>query len=103
MRWVGLPFTGIPLTLAYRPVKGDGGAVVVELAQIDTEDTHRMEDDVRQHGSAIGEEERVQAAPDTVIVEQLGTAGRQAEDPFIEAVGPLAQPVQWLARDQDVA
>ena len=84
-------------------VKGDGGGVVVQLVQLDGELAHGVGGDVEDQGGDVGVEELVEGASDAVVVECGELALGKPEQGWIIPRGPLADAVEWGARDEQVA
>ncbi len=83
-------------------VEGDGGRVVVQLVEIDSELADGMDDDGQGERGDVGVEEAVEAAADTIVIERGELVGGQAEEFGDVAGGPLAEAVEGLAGDEEV-
>jgi hypothetical protein len=83
-------------------VEGDGGRVVVQLVELDLELADGMDDDGQGEGRDVGVEEAVEAAAGAIVVERSESGGGQAEELGDMACGPLTQPVEGLAGDEEV-
>ena len=75
----------------------------MEFLDVDVVGLQRVDHELGHQGRAVGREEVVQTAASAVIVEEVGAAGREAEESLVEALCPLAQSVERLARGQHVA
>ena len=84
-------------------VQADRRAVVVQLAAVDLELRDHTEHQLRQQRPAVAVKQRVERAADTIVVEQRRFAGRQAQQPWVMARGPVGQAVERLARHTQVA
>ena len=84
-------------------VEGDGGRVVVQLAQGDAELADRVAHQREDEGRQLAAEQGSQGPAHAVVVEALELLGRQAQQVGGISGRPLADAVQRLARDQQVA
>lgn len=83
--------------------EGNGGRVVVQLAQIEVELLDRVHHDLGHQGGSVGAEQSIQAPPDPIVVEVLGSLPRQPKERRLETARPLGKPIERPAREQHVA
>jgi hypothetical protein len=93
----------LPVGQAIVAGEGDGGGVVVQLGAVDLKGADRPEHHLGQQAGPIGVEEPVQAAPDPVVVEQFDPAVLETQKGRVITGGPLAQGVDRLVVDDQVA
>jgi hypothetical protein len=82
------------LPLLVDAAEGDGGAVVVELVGRDIEAADGVEDELDLEGGAVGVEEAVEGATQTVVIEQVPLLGIEAEEIGVAFGDPVAELVE---------
>ena len=83
-------------------VEGHGGGVVVQLVPVDPELADRVRHGGEGERGDVRVEEAVEGAADAVVVERRQLRRGDPEGFVGVAGGPLADPVEGLAREQEV-
>lgn len=81
-------------------VEGDGGGLVVEFVELDSELADRVRHDGQCERGDIGVEEPVEASADAIVVERRELRLGQSQQFRSMPRGPLADTIEGLARSR---
>ena len=82
-------------------VEGEGGGVVVQLLEGDVELLDHVQNELGEHGAAVGVEESVEGSADTVVVELAELSGGAAQKRWKKCGGPFDDGIQGASTEDE--